>query len=405
MQKLESYCADWGLKVNPTKTKVVVFNKNFTKNIKNLSFSIDQNPIEVTNSYRYLGVEITNTGSFSKASDVLYKKALKSLFSIYSSLDVRSDEKNTSLFIKLFDALVKPVLLYGCETWGSIAGNPNNVINKFVNKFYKTLLGVPQHTSTAGIHAELGRFPIFTTIQQTMIKFWFRLVTLPTSRLVSHCYWSLLNLNPRNDPWFNAIKNIFTSTGQQFIWDSQASLSSCDSRYVSSHVKYICQTLQDISLQQTNEKICDETKLSFYRNCKPLNKAPIYLNILSSRKKRSSLCKFRLGTLDLEIEKGRRKNLPRSERTCKICKSNQTEDETHFTLLCPALSETREPFIEKNTDLNNIFTHLTDNEKVKYLFFNESLPHSILETSSLLLETLIEKRQFFLNSLQHKYLS
>ena len=402
--RLESYCNDWGLKVNPTKTKVVVFNKKFTKNIKNLNFSINQNPIEVTNSYRYLGVEITNMGSFSKASDVLYKKALRSLFSIYSSLDVRSDEKNTRLFMKLFDSLVKPVLLYGCEIWGSIAGNPNNVINKFVNKFYKTLLGVPQHTSTAGIHAELGRFPIFTSIQQTMIKFWFRLVTLPKNRLVTHCYWSLLNINSRNDPWLNAIKNIIYSTGQNFIWDSQVNLSALDPKQASRHLKYICQTLQDISLQQTCDKIGNETKLEFYRNCKPPNKFPNYLKNLSGRKKRSSLCKFRLGTLDLEIEKGRRKNIPRPNRVCKICDTKQIEDEMHFILLCPSLSTQRDPFIKNILSLHNQFAFLPNAAKIKFLYFNESLPPKTIEISSLLLETLIERRQFLLNSIDHKFL-
>ena len=107
----------------------------------------------------------------------------------------------------------------------------------------------------------------------------------------------------------------------------------------------------------------------------------------------------------MEIEKGRRKNLPRPGRTCKICKTNQPEDEIHFTLLCPALSATREPFIEKISKLTSKFTYLTDKDKIKYLFFNESLPHKTLETSSLLLETLIEKRQFLINSQQHKYLS
>ena len=402
--KLESYCNDWGLKVNPTKTKMVLFNKNFTKNTKQLSFSINQNPIEVTNSYCYLGVEITNTLSFSKASDVLYKKALRSLFSIYSSLDVRSDEKNTKLFIKLFDSLVKPVLLYGCEIWGSIVANPNNVINKFVNKFYKTLLGVPQHTSTAGIHAELGRFPIFTNIKQTMIKFWFRLVTLPKSRLVSHCYWSLLNLEPGNVPWLNAIKDVINSTGQHFIWDSQASLSSLDPKHVSNHIKYICQTLQDISLQQTVEKIENETKLSLYRNCKSPITLPNYCKQLSGRKKRSSLSKFRLGTLDLEIEKGRRENIPRPERFCKICNTAQTEDEMHFILSCPSLSTIRNPFIEKISLLNTQFKFLPNTEKIKYLFFNESLSPKTLEISSLLLESLIERRQFLINAVDHTFL-
>ena len=55
-----------------------------------------------------------------------------------------------------------------------------------MNKFYRTLLGVPNHTSTAGIHSELGRYPIAVNIYSTMLKYWARLVTLPISFLVSH---------------------------------------------------------------------------------------------------------------------------------------------------------------------------------------------------------------------------
>ena len=178
-----------------------------------MAFSIDENKIDVTNSYCYLGVEISNTGSFLKATDILYKKALKSLFSIYASVNVRSDEKNTRLFLKLFDSLVKPVLLYGCGIWGPFATNPKNSVDKFVNKLYRTLLGVPSNSSTVGVHAELGRFPLLVNIQQAMIKYWFRIISRPEDRLAAHCYWSILELNPTNDPWLNTIQNIINSTG------------------------------------------------------------------------------------------------------------------------------------------------------------------------------------------------
>ena len=102
LSSLENYCNEWGLKVNPLKTNVLVFNKSFTKKIKNMQFSIDGNKIEITNSYTYLGTQMTNTCSFAKATDILYKKALKALFSVYSSLDVRSDLKIIPLFLPRF---------------------------------------------------------------------------------------------------------------------------------------------------------------------------------------------------------------------------------------------------------------------------------------------------------------
>ena len=401
LSRLESYCNEWGLKVNPIKTKVLVFNKPFTKNVKKMSFSIDENPISVTNSYCYLGVEVSNTGSFVKAADILYKKALKALFSIYSSLDVRSDTKNTRLFLKLFDSLVKPILLYGCDIWGSAAINSNIVTNKFMNKFYRTLLGVPPNTSTAGIHSELGRFPISVNIQETMVKYWFRIISLPRDRLASHCYWSLLDLNPTKDPWITTIETALKSAGQMFVWNSQKTLSCLDRRCLSKYENYICQTLRDVSLQVNAEKINSESKLNFFKNSKPTNKLSNYLNNLSGRDRRSSFSKLRLGTLELELEKGRRHNILRADRHCKICNSNEVENETHFIFSCPALSKYRQPFIKEISDLSYNFKFMSLEDKISFLYFNENLPLNLLEISADLLRMLIAARQNLLNSIDY----
>ena len=157
------------------KTKVVIFNKSFTQKIRNHKFHIGASRIDVQNSYCYLGIEISNTGNFSKSHDNLYKKTIRAQYSIFSSVPVYSDEPNAPLFLRLFDSLLKPILLYGSEIWGvskPLKINKNcdfdtqncssgiKTIDKFVNKFYRTLLSVPINTSVVGVHAELGRLPI-----------------------------------------------------------------------------------------------------------------------------------------------------------------------------------------------------------------------------------------------------
>ena len=46
------------------------------------------------------------------------------------------------------------------------------------------------------------------------------------------------------------------------------------------------------------------------------------------------LSQFRISAHDLEIEKGRHRNIPRSERKCKLCNLNVVENEYHFLLVC-----------------------------------------------------------------------
>ena len=118
LDRLNKYCNDWGLVVNASKTKVVTFNKTFNSKIRNQKFNIGTNNIDVENTYCYLGIDISNTGKCNKTNENLYKKAIRAQYSIYSSIDVYSDQPNIPLFLRLFDSLLKPILLYGSEIWG-----------------------------------------------------------------------------------------------------------------------------------------------------------------------------------------------------------------------------------------------------------------------------------------------
>jgi len=63
-----------------------------------------------------------------------------------------------ALQCQLFDALVKPVLNYGCEVWSDhIAREQLEVVHR---AFLKSLLGVSTTTSSYVVLAEFGRFPL-----------------------------------------------------------------------------------------------------------------------------------------------------------------------------------------------------------------------------------------------------
>ena len=76
--------------------------------------------------------------------------------------------------LDLFDKIVKPILLYGCEVWGF--GN-NSIIERVHIKFCKILLGVKKSTPDFMIYGELGRYPLDISIKLRMINYWFKLVT------------------------------------------------------------------------------------------------------------------------------------------------------------------------------------------------------------------------------------
>ena len=60
-----------------------------------------------------------------------------------------------------------------------------------------------------------------------------------------------------------------------------------------------------------------------------------YLDILSGYSCIQDFIYFRLCITHLPIEKGRQLGIPRHERVCRLCNSNQLGDEFHYLFSCP----------------------------------------------------------------------
>ena len=65
----------------------------------------------------YLGILSNYNGSFKVAQKELYDKGTKAMFSLIGKC--RKLDLPIDIQIKLFNSLVKPIVLYGAEVWGS----------------------------------------------------------------------------------------------------------------------------------------------------------------------------------------------------------------------------------------------------------------------------------------------
>ena len=227
---------------------------------------------------------------------------------------------------------------------------------------------------------ELGRLPIQLDIFKSMLKFWFRLVTLPKSRLVSHCYWALFEKADIKDDWIHSIKNIIGSSGFCHYWTDQKLLHQLDPNEIQRIITSITKSFKDQFLQNAISEISDQNKLYLYKNVGQSSKISPHLSFLNTRKKRSLTTKLRLGSLKLEIETGRWTKVNRNERFCKLCSNGSIENEPHFIFDCPALEQIRQPLLNNlQTFCPASFLHWSSEEKLKYLFFNNKLDKPTLD--------------------------
>ena len=97
----------------------------------NINFSLQRNPLEIVESYCYLGIIQHETGELRTAQVNLKMKAMRAFFGLMRTI-IRSKLSFKSLLI-LLDSLIKPITLYWAPIWA-----PTSTINKSIIKQLNT---------------------------------------------------------------------------------------------------------------------------------------------------------------------------------------------------------------------------------------------------------------------------
>ena len=123
LQDLALFSSANGLKINADKTKCMVFNKTG----RHIRCNIKCNDMMITSvrEYKYLGFLITPSGEVSTGIQDLKSRAMYALAQLRMKLG-DNFRKNLRISLYLFDALVKPIMLYCSDFWGMLQIDKNN---------------------------------------------------------------------------------------------------------------------------------------------------------------------------------------------------------------------------------------------------------------------------------------
>ena len=199
--------------------------------------------------------------------------------------------------IKLFDSLIKPILLYGSNFWGCLKMPKANPIEIVQNKFLKDLLGVQKQTTNIGVLLEVGKLPLLLDAKEASIKNWERIVSGKANELLQSSHLSATTFSLA---WTESIKESLSIVG---MYDSY--LEPLVPRNHGTHKRFY-QRLTDIYYQNTFETIQRETsKLRTYRLVKSTQGMSSYITNISNIKYRVALSKLRLSNHKLHIATGR----------------------------------------------------------------------------------------------------
>ena len=166
----------------------------------NHEFKYNNKKIEVVKDFKYLGVFFSKAGTFNYNNKQQYDKGIKALYSVLSKC--KRNHLSISCQMDLFDKIIQPILLYGCEIWGF---SNTSLLEKLHLKFCKHILYANNRTPNAMVYGELGRFPLIINIKVRMISFWSKLHFSYDNKISTLLYQLVRN---QSLPWINCIKNI-----------------------------------------------------------------------------------------------------------------------------------------------------------------------------------------------------
>ena len=289
------YCNKWGLSINKTKTKVVIFSRGKVK--QDFHFKIGNLDIGTSSEYCYLGVLFNYNGKLNKAINERLVPARKAMFGL--------NQKAVNLLlppdihIDLFEKMVTPIFLYGSEIWGYANIEP---IEVFYRKFIKRVLGVGKSAPNCFVYGEVGKYPIVHRIHARMLNFWIKISEGKTTKLSTLMYKIIYKLHlagSYNSPWLICIKNILCNSGNPYFWYDQDLLAP------KSFMKdIVCLQLENQYLQLWQAEMYRNRKCITYRIFKDQLILEPYLKTLNFIDRRALSC-FRSGCHKLPIVKSR----------------------------------------------------------------------------------------------------
>ena len=125
------------------------------------------------------------------------------------------------IMLKLFNVLVKPIVLYEAEVWGS---KNCDILERLQLRFFKYALSVNKFTSSMMVYGELGATPLDIDIKSRMLAFWARLCSEDKHKIFNTIYSLLYTLDKKDifkSEWIETVKTTLNNCGFSGLWLNQ----------------------------------------------------------------------------------------------------------------------------------------------------------------------------------------
>ena len=139
---LQDWCSSSSLFINVGKTKELIFDSSDDHVNQVTPVFLNDEPVEIVDSFKYLGTHIDSNFSFKQNADFIFKKANQRL---YLMRQLRSFGVSTSVLQKVYRSLVESILSFNITVWyNRLDAKSKGKLSRVVNEASK-IVGTKQN--------------------------------------------------------------------------------------------------------------------------------------------------------------------------------------------------------------------------------------------------------------------
>ena len=152
---LAMWCAKWRIKLNPEKTKVIIFSRSILARKTELNLKLYGETLKIYPQVKFLGITFDSQLNFKKH----FEDILDRCNTRYYRLRLLANKKwgpSPSTLIQIYKQCVRPIFEYGALSTITTSDNIISKIQRLQNKFIRLALRLPKYICSKLLHDSTG---------------------------------------------------------------------------------------------------------------------------------------------------------------------------------------------------------------------------------------------------------
>ena len=155
LDKLARWCAKWRIKLNPEKTKVIIFSKSQLARRAEPALFLYGDLLSYYPHIKFLGITLDKRMTFTKH----FEKILERYNNKFHCLRILVNKKwgpSPETILKIYKQCVRPIFKYGIVSTITLSESVVNKIKRVQNSFIRLALRLPKYLSVCLIQEASG---------------------------------------------------------------------------------------------------------------------------------------------------------------------------------------------------------------------------------------------------------